>query len=217
MPNATHIIDGSPCCGQLTKTATLVTFTGIPGACAIDPPGGDPPHSDQQTVGNVAYNVQLSPVALGVDLTKWENVWGRNTTTGPVIPFPGVNFYANIINFDVRKKLILKIVVPTSLSPTAQGSMSHGDNHAGPNLDTKISETPDGPPLNAYSETKNRGRGQLMCRWAMTTRPAGAPFYGAVLRPGGTYYLTIKASHPLVNSDWPGNVGVISIMNSASR
>lgn len=217
MPNATHIIDGSPCCGQLTKTPTSVTFTGVPGACSIDPPGGDnPPQSDQQTTGNVAYNVQLSPVASNVDLTKWENVWGRLAPNAQPVAFPGVNFYANIVNFDVRKKLIFRFTVPADLPPTARGVMYHGDNHAGPNIDTTISESPDGPALNAYSETKNRGRSQVICSWALTTRPPGV-FYGALLRPGGTYYLTIKASQPVVNGDWTGNVGVISIMNSASR
>lgn len=216
MPNATHIIDGSPCCGQLTKTATTVTFSGIPGACAIDPPGGDPPHSDQQTVGNVAYNVQLSPVASNVDLTKWENVWGRIAPNAQPVPFPGVNFLAYVTNFDLRKKLIFRFTVPVDLPPTAQGSLSHGDNLAGPNLDAKISETPDGPALNAYSESKNRGRSAMLVKWALTTRPPGT-FYGAILRPGGTYYLTIQASNPVVNGDWQGNVGPISIQNSASR
>lgn len=187
------------------------------GACLTTPPGGDvPPAADQQTTANVAYSVQLSPYAPNVDVTNWENIWGRNTTTGAVAPFPGVNFYANITNFDVRKKLVLKITVPADMPPTARGSMSHGDNHAGPNLDTKISETPDGPPLNPYSESKNRGRGEMMFKWAMATRPPGV-FYGAELRPGGTYYLTIKASQPIRNGDWTGNVGVVSIMNTASR
>ncbi len=78
-------------------SAAITVSVANAGACpsTITAPNGT--SRNLQTVSNITYGVVASPVRLGVDLTQWDNIWGHNSTTDSVTPWPGVGGSAPVL------------------------------------------------------------------------------------------------------------------------
>jgi hypothetical protein len=177
--------------GPVPNAAQDVTIT--IGDCPAPPPGVCPPN--RQTVAEVCYDygLQSSKCARNVDVTKFENVWGRGSPTEQVIPFPGRNVFAIIRNMQKNGILALKFTAP--LSPmNSWGIFNHAATMPGPNLSYAISTAcGDFSPADSRCHAENIGPGVNAMMWKLPnyTGPALCP-----LVPGGVYYKNIKMTNP---------------------
>jgi len=175
----------------------------------------------QQENANVSYSYNLTPVLQNVDVTQFQNVWGRNSANDTIVPWPGKNGYAVMT---INRPLIFatRFTVPASgLSTTLNGRFSHGATVPGPNLSMAISSTcGDFDPPSAFCKVGNAGPGVQMVGWQLPTGTAGNR---CVLTPGQTYYANFKLTNPnavdtMNCGDSPSNayICVISILNNVT-
>ncbi len=175
----------------------------------------------QQENASVSYSYTLNPVLQNVDVTQFQNVWGRNSTSGAIVPWPGRNAYALMT---INRNLIfaMRFTVPASgLSPTLRGMFTHGETIPGPNLSVSISsQCGDFDPPSMYCKKVNVGAGQPAVGWQL---PTGAANNLCVLTPGQTYYANFKLTNPdavdpLNCGDQPStsHICVVSIVNNVT-
>lgn len=170
----------------------------------------------QQGVTNVSYSYTLNPVLQNVDATLFQNIFGRNVATAPVVAWPGVNGYAVTV---LNRSLYFahRFTVPSSgLSPTLRGMFTHGESVPGPNLTMAISEScGDFNPPTSTCLSSNRGAGSPMVKWRLPTGTGVA----CELVPGRTYYANIKLTdrNAVDDNDCDDNACVISVVNNFSN
>lgn len=196
--------------GYVTSQAATVTATQSTTSC----PAG------QQTIGDIAYSVNFSDANTNIrnaDLTQFKSIWGRNSASGTILEFPGVNFYAIFKTLDKTKYISAKFRVPTSgLNPGVVGLLSKGENYIGPNVTTSISTTCgefNQANLAPYCLTTDRGSaGATLAKWKLSTGSSTA--VACALTPGQEYYLNIKVTNPAVpNADCAGNICKLNVQN----
>lgn len=175
----------------------------------------------QQENANVSWSYNLNPVLPNVDVTEFQNVWGRASASDTPVPWPGKNGYA-VMTINRPLFFATRFTVPASgLSPTLHGRFSHGETVPGPNLSMAISPTcGDFDPPSTYCKVANAGPGVLMVGWKL---PSGTAGNLCPLTPGQTYYANFKLTNPnavdpMNCGDAPGNrhICVISIVNNVT-
>lgn len=148
----------------------------------------------QQENANISYSYNLTPVLQNVDVTEFQNVWGRNSANDTIVPWPGKNGYA-VMTINRNLFFATRFTVPASgLSPTLNGRFTHGETVPGPNLTMSISPTcGDFNPSSALCKVSNAGPGVSMVGWRL---PTGSAQNLCVLTPGQQYYANFKLTDP---------------------
>jgi len=147
----------------------------------------------QQENSNLSYNADLSQLISNVDVTKYENIWGRSGPGSPIVLFPGVSHnVAILLNRDLF--VAAKFVVPTSgMTAGAAGFMTHAETNGGPPLTMSFS-TQCGdfnPPSTQCIVRQTSGFG-IIGHWRLPTGTGN----GCVLTPGQQYYVNFKLTNP---------------------
>jgi hypothetical protein len=91
--------------------------------------GFDPPEvCAPQLTGTVHYQINNS--APNVNLTKFENLFGKTSAQTPAVPFPGVRVSPYVDAVGKAAYIAAKFTVPP-LPPTAHGKLSVGESFGG--------------------------------------------------------------------------------------
>ncbi len=158
-------------------------------SCSYGPPG-----LSRQTAGNVTY-VPGFQTAYGVDLTKFENIWGRSAPGDQPLPWPSVDNQIAFIDPMYRAKYLAAQFTVPALPLALSGSFKRADISGDvTHTSASISETcgdfyvdldTDGCAI----DSGNRGSPLLV--WAIG---GNLPPNVCSLKPGHTYYLNIMMS-----------------------
>ena len=175
----------------LTCSNSLGSVTSLPATITIQQSDGSCP-AGRQTVGNLFYPPSQT-LRNNVDLTLWDNIWGHNTTTDPLVPWPGFPGSNPVIkDFGKTAYVAAKLHVGADLG--YQGFYKNISYNGGPNLTMSISPTcGDFNPAQSACLRENIPSGdQGMVYWRQS---AGTNFY-CHLDPNTDYYLNIKLTDP---------------------
>jgi hypothetical protein len=175
--------------GPAPNVATDVTVTA--GDCPAPPVSSCP--AGRYTSGRVAYNYALTDYRQ-TDLTKADNIWGRNSAQGGQIDMPWLNYFAIFTHFPKDGYIAAQFTVPTDMVAAQWGMFSHGESLSGPNLTMSISERcGDFNPATAICLRSNIGPGGVLTKWSLPTATSVA---ACDVVPGRTYYTNIKMTAP---------------------
>ena len=147
----------------------------------------------QQENSNLSYEPDLSQLITNVDVTKYENIWGRSGRGAPIVLFPGVSHNVSILlNRDLF--VAAKFVVPTSgMSAGANGVMTHGQTNGGPPVTMSISQQcGDFHPPSSQCLVVGTANYGTLGYWRLPTGSGS----GCVLTPGQQYYMNFKLTNP---------------------
>jgi hypothetical protein len=175
----------------MTCSNSFGSVTSLPATIAIQQGDTSCP-AGRQTVGNLFYPPSQT-LRNNVDLTLWDNIWGHNTTTDPVVPWPGFPGSNPVIkNFDKTQYVAAKLHVAANLG--YQGFYKNISYNGGPNLTMSISEScGDFTPSQSACLREDIPSGdQGMVYWRQA---AGTNFY-CHLEANTDYYLNIKITDP---------------------
>lgn len=173
-----------------SQQATVVVAPGDSGACPNSP-------LTRQIAGDIQYPPKVGsnqPFRRGADLTKWEEIWGHQTTTDTAVLWPGVTGSSPVVtNFGRNSYVAAKFHVG-DVPVTLQGSHGNISYFGGLNVTVAIStRCGDFQP----EQVGCRGRdappsdqGSVFWRMANPTN-----FY-CQLQPNTDYYLNIKNTDP---------------------
>ena len=78
-------------------SAAITVSVASAGACPATITAPDGTTRSLQTLSNITYGVYGSPVRSNVDLSQWNNIWGHNSTTDAITPWPGVGGSAPVL------------------------------------------------------------------------------------------------------------------------
>jgi hypothetical protein len=147
----------------------------------------------QQENSNLSYEPDLSQLIMNVDVTKYENIWGRSGAGMPITLFPGVSHNVAIL---LNRTLFVaaKFVVPTSgMSAGANGALTHGQTNGGPPLTMSISQQcGDFNPASSQCLVVGTTNYDTLGYWRLPTGSGN----GCVLTPGQQYYINFKLTNP---------------------
>jgi hypothetical protein len=149
------------------------------------------------TTSNISYGIY--PAARpGVDITKWENVWGHGSVTDNVTAWPGPLSSSPVIrDFGRNTYLAAKFHTPATFTPTIPfGQYQHAPNPPGPSVTASISTTcanfAPGPQayctISAWPDDTSSG-----LQWTSPASPNGSY---CKLQPNTDYYLNMKFTDP---------------------
>lgn len=175
----------------MTCSNSFGSVTSLPATITIQQGDTSCP-AGRQTVGNLFYPPSQT-LRNNVDLTLWDNIWGHNSTTDPVVPWPGFPGSNPVIkNFDKTQYVAAKLHVPADLG--YQGFYKNISYNGGPNLTMSISETcGDFTPTQSACLREDIPSGdQGMVYWRQAT---GTNFY-CHLDANTDYYVNIKLTDP---------------------
>ena len=204
---------------SLTCSNAVGSVTSLPAIVVVSGGTSDNCPAGRQAVADICYNYNLGTgCALSTDITRFENIWGRTQPTDSPLPFPGVNGFAIIKNFDKTQGsyIAAKFTVPAGgLSPTLSGLFSHGETYPGPNLTMSISQTcGDFSPTSSICLRSNINGGGILTKYKNSAIPDGT-VVACPLAPGQTYYVNIKAYNPAqTSSDCSGNICRTTVQNN---
>jgi hypothetical protein len=145
----------------------------------------------RQTLADIEYD---DGIAYAVDVTEWENIWGRASAFGDPVPWPGIDgSNPTILNFSKTGYLATKFHVPAEAPQNMLGWMTHTEYDYGQDLTASISASCgdfDAAAAQAcYTDTTS---GQVLVPWRVAQQ--GANF--CQLMPGQDYYLNIRMTDP---------------------
>lgn len=144
------------------------------------------------TTGNLFYPPSTT-LRNNVDLTVWDNIWGHNTASDTLVPWPGFPGSNPVIkNFGKTQFLAAKL--HTTSSTTLSGFYKNISYNGGPNLTMAISTTCGSfsPTQSACLKENVPASDQGMVYWRMS---AGTSFY-CHLDGNTDYYVNIKLADP---------------------
>lgn len=179
---------------RLTRIACLSTVLLSAAAHAEDvvfwsefEPAGCPP--GRITVSDLLYySAQNWPIARDVDLTEWDNLFGRALPGGPVTPWPGEFVSVAIEDFDRDGYVAAHFTVPDGAAYA--GLINHATYLAGAELVGAISRW-----CGDFRHTEPRcvreaGAGEALSRWRSSLTS------GQCQLEAGEYYFNIKLRDP---------------------
>jgi hypothetical protein len=147
----------------------------------------------QQENSNLSYMPDLSQLITNVDVTKYENIWGRSGAGMPISLFPGVSHNVAIL---LNRGLFIaaKFTVPTSgMSAGANGYLTHAETNGGPPLTMSIStQCGDFSPASTQCFRQETSSFGILAHWRLPTGSGN----GCVLTPGQQYYVNFKLTNP---------------------
>jgi len=201
----------------LTCSNAVGSVTSLPAIVVVSGGINDNCPAGRQAVADICYNYNLgTSCALSTDITRFENIWGRGLATDNPLPFPGVNGFAVIKNFDKTGYIAAKFTVPAAgLSPTLSGSFFHGETYPGPNLTMSISPTCGDFSLSGtICQRDNINGGSALTKYKNSAIPDGQ-VVACPLYPGQTYFVNIRAYNPAQTSpDCSGNICRTTVQNN---
>jgi hypothetical protein len=165
----------------------------------------------QQQSGQVYFQVNNSATA---DITKFENILGKASSTTTAEPFPGVSMSPWINNMGKTAFIAAKFIVPSTIAPNQRGTISLGENYPFPNKKMDISLSPtcgftqDPPDSNCKLTGLTPGQG-------ITWKLQGSGV-ACTLTAGQTYYMNIKFSTPPTSTASPctASTCVLPLLNN---
>ncbi|HKE47859.1 MAG TPA: hypothetical protein VKB52_07325 [Rhodanobacteraceae bacterium] len=141
---------------------------------------------------DVSYNFQT---VTGVDVTRFENLWGRVEATDPVEPFPGVAGSQPTVDAFTRTGYVAaKFHTPSDIPSGTDGLFKNVSYGSGPALDFSLSpQCGDfSPALGACIEVDAPAADQGMVYW----RGANGNAFYCALAPDTDYYANIRLHDP---------------------
>lgn len=158
---------------------------------------GDNCPAGRQLLATVCYTyaVSGSSCSPNTNVTKFENLWGRNAPAGTPVLFPGLNYYNVIANMGASTYIAAKFVMPVSIPSNSTGILAHGSTLPGPNLTMAISDTcGDFTPANTQcGPTADVPGGAGMGKWKLSTYTSSN---GCPLVAGQSYFMNFKVTDP---------------------
>lgn len=170
-----------------SQQATVVVGTGVdPDSCPTSP-------LTRLTTASIKYpNVPQSGTRSGVDLTKFENIWGHMNSVDTATLWPGVSgAQPAIAGWGKTQYIAAKFHVPANQSTTAYGFMGYGTYFSGPNLTLAISTScGDFAPTNPQCVSTHTG-GESFSKWRIVPATLNCP-----LTPGQDYFINLRMENP---------------------
>lgn len=125
----------------------------------------------------------------------------RENADRPIIPFPWTgNSHPQVVSMPESQYVAMRIDVPAGLPVGWTGSIGQNETAPGPLIELAISRyCGDFAPTDASCHYVPRSLGGLGLRWKI----AGGPTAACALNPGESYYLNIRFTHPLSNTESP--------------
>ena len=138
-------------------------------------------------------NISLGGFTLtNVDVTQWDNVWGRSNIFDPPIPWPGLAVSAPIIlDFGESTYMSLRFHVPIDSPQNRFGWLTHTEYNYGKDLTAAISSDCGdfNPPSSVcHNETVS---GQNLVPWRIASSGGFC-----LLTPDTDYFLNLKITDP---------------------
>lgn len=200
---------------QLTCTNSVGSTTSGPVTLAVQAAGDSCP-AGQQTTADVCYSNYASSCTTIPNLT-FDTVFGHLAIGDTLVPFPGVQSYTTLKNWNKTKYLALKFTVPATGLPSGMfGILAHGETMAGPPyVDMSISsgcgDFTSG--VGTICQQNNVGKGKIGAKWKL---PTATQTNGCPVQPGQSYYLNIRATNPATANptDCSGDVCRASFNNN---
>lgn len=188
MKNATRKI-AALVAGATAGVAGVYYVTTLPGGIFTDgfEAHVEPALCGQQQTGTVYY--QVNSFAANVDITRFENIFGKLAANKPAVLFPGVNTSPYIKALGKQAFVAARFVMP-ALPLTARGKVSMGETFGGNPLTISISphcgftQAVD-PKCIVHRTTTGQG---------VTWKPDGGTYAGVAcpLTPGRTYFVNVQ-------------------------
>jgi hypothetical protein len=177
-----------------SSVSTTASAGGPGGACTTGPAG-----LSQIMTANVTYVGAGFSVAPNVDVTQYQNIWGRYSPGGTILPWPERDNVLVYLTLSRNQYLSAKFTVPDPYTNTHQmGRMARGDvagdvSGTSASISEVCGDFTNVPPACVI----NHGlRGSPLIQWSINgSIPGTCP-----LVPGHTYYMNIMMS-PLANPD----------------
>ena len=176
----------------MTCSNTLGTVTSLAATISVEQGDTSCP-AGRQTVGNLFYPPSTA-LRNNVDLTVWDNIWGHNTTSDPLVSWPGFPGANPVIkDFNKTGYVAAKFHIPSN-AVGYQGFYKNISYNGGPNLTMSISPTcGDFHPAQTACLREDVPSGdQGMVYWRLSS---GTNFY-CHLDAGSDYYVNIKLTDP---------------------
>ncbi len=154
----------------------------------------------QQQTGQVFFQ---SGNSATIDITKFENILGKASSSTTAVPFPGINMSPWITNVDKNSFIAAKFVVPATISTSKTGTVALGDNgltyHT---VDISMSPTcgfAQNPP-DSKCLLLGLGSNQGM-NWKIQGSTGSG--VACTLVPGQTYFLNVRFNPPPTETTAP--------------
>jgi hypothetical protein len=168
--------------GTITSQSATVTVSPGAGAC------NDPAGLTRQLTGNIAY-VYTTGIRVGGDLTMYDNIWGHDSSSDTLVPWPGRSPSMPIITMSRNQYIAAQFTVPAGVRQTLLGSITRTTYNYGIDMTAAISRT-----CGDFNPTNPR---------CLSAIPTGNFPYWQTSATGnqcpvtdGVYYLNIKATNP---------------------
>lgn len=196
-------------------------FDGVK-VCPIVPAVGCPavahtPWGDKRLVtkANISYGIYPA-LRLNVDITTWDGMFGYNSTTGPVTPWPGVGGAAPVIaNFPSDGYICAKFTTPTDMAKWHGGFLNPSYLRlASPSQTMAISKVGGDfssalPTVGCIAKNVPASDANLV-QWKGTTN---APSSWCNLQPNTTYYVNMMIGSTPGCSSSRCYIGAVSTHN----
>ena len=143
----------------------------------------------RQTRANISYG---DGTLTNVDVTHWENIWGRASAYDPPVPWPGVgSAMPTILNFEKTTYIAAAFHVPDDMPPNVFGWITHTEYNYGANLTATISTAcGDFRPDNGVCSVEALS-GMNLVPWRV--HPTGN---FCLLAQDGNYFLNLRITDP---------------------
>lgn len=176
-----------------SQSTTIVVQQGDP-SCPSSP-------LTRQTVGSIQYPPAVGsgkPTRQNVDLTYWDNIWGHQTATDNVVPFPGISGTSPVITAFGRNNYIAAKFHVGSVPLTLQGYYKNVSNFGGLDVTTAISKVcGDFMPPQVGCQGKSASASDRATTYWRMENPTN---FNCKLDPNTDYYFNVKNTTPTQDS-----------------
>jgi hypothetical protein len=178
---------------KMTCTNANGSTLSAPATVVVNPVDGCPAGRQQQATVCYTYAVSGSSCAPNTDVTKFENIWGRNAPAGTPVLFPGLNYYNVIANMGAQTYIAAQFVMPLTAPSNLTGILAHGSTLPGPNITYAISDQCGkfDPPNTQCGPGVDIPPGAAGAKWKLNTYTGSN---GCPLVPGQTYFINLKVT-----------------------
>jgi hypothetical protein len=168
-----------------------------------------------------AGRIETSDVAYadgtltGVDITYFENLWGRSSVGLDPLPFPGSSTTVGILDFAMKGYVAAGALIQTNVPEEISGLYKYAGSADDPHIDFSISENCGdfSPRLgDCVAHDVGPGGGRLVS-WSFVSQDAPT----CVLHGGRNYFLNLRVTDPSTPSPaCPGGVCAIRISSDVA-
>ena len=175
-----------------TVLLATVAMTVVPDQMFVSGMEADVCPEGRIVTSDVRY--EFSGVVAAVDVTQFENIWGRQSASDPLVGWPGISGATPTIEEFTRTGYIAAAFhTPSELPEMLTGMFKNISYGGGPALDVSIGACGDfSSSLGACFAGDVQPVDQSMVHWRTT---AGSPVW-CVVAPDTDYYVNIRLSDP---------------------